>query len=634
MANSRIFAPTSKTGFFDRKEGDALLFVIAMSVYGLDLLLPAGRAIIVLLIIVIILAGRSRRPQRVIIWTAISLALTVSGYPIRHGMAMNYDYLVRRGICLLACIASAYVSLRNQWLQNARRDRTELLERAGAAIFVTDLQSRIISWSKGAELLYGWASNDVLGRKSSTIFGDDDSFTLHEANSALASAGKWHGNVYRKTSDGRRIFVLCNRTLQKNSAGEALAVLESNTDVTEHKVKEAEIRSSEEHFRGIFEMAGAAIWEEDYSDAKALLNTLKADGIADFGRYFYENPNQAKEILSTVRVIRLNVATTALLQAADPNALQNRRGAIILRGFDGSFSEFLAAAAEGRKTYAAEIILSTLRGETRNVLLSVTFEGWEGENATALLSAMDITERKNSEYTLVESKEKLSQVTRSAALGELTTLISRQIEKPIAQIIESGQLAVTCLRSETPPTQSIYEILRYIIQEARRCSGVVGDVRSFLKRNQKTGDKILIPEIINAALPLLERDFSGYNITMNVNVASGLPEIPGETGWLEYVILYMMLNRVQSLAKSSENNRILSLSVFQENGNIVIRFQGGPSVRGWTTMDFEEMPWDADHHAKNIGLTICRVSVEARGGHIVPSPASSRHNSIDVVLPI
>ena len=50
------------------------------------------------------------------------------------------------------------------------REQAEMLDQAREAIFVTDLSNRLTYWNAGAERLFGWPSDEVLGRTTDYIF--------------------------------------------------------------------------------------------------------------------------------------------------------------------------------------------------------------------------------------------------------------------------------------------------------------------------------------------------------------------------------------------------------------------------------------------------------------------------------
>jgi len=57
---------------------------------------------------------------------------------------------------------------------------------------------------------------------------------------------------------------------------------------------------SEEHFRNIFEGVGVSIWEEDFSEVKALIDSLATDGVQNFRRYCMEHPDVVERAVGLV----------------------------------------------------------------------------------------------------------------------------------------------------------------------------------------------------------------------------------------------------------------------------------------------------------------------------------------------
>src|SRR3712207_5839024 len=56
----------------------------------------------------------------------------------------------------------------------------------------------------------------------------------------------------------------------------------TDVDVTDRKRAEEELRESEKRYRYIFQTAGVSIWEEDFSQVKAAIDALRAQGVQDF----------------------------------------------------------------------------------------------------------------------------------------------------------------------------------------------------------------------------------------------------------------------------------------------------------------------------------------------------------------
>ncbi|MDQ3117365.1 MAG: PAS domain S-box protein [Verrucomicrobiota bacterium] len=114
------------------------------------------------------------------------------------------------------------------------REQAELLDLTDDAIIVRDLDDTIRFWNRGAQKLYGWSADEVLGRKTRD-FAYEDPPTFLAAKAMLVDRGQWSGEVQHLRRDGESITVLSRWTTVPARDGHAASVLVVNTDLTEQK---------------------------------------------------------------------------------------------------------------------------------------------------------------------------------------------------------------------------------------------------------------------------------------------------------------------------------------------------------------------------------------------------------------
>jgi PAS domain S-box-containing protein len=68
-----------------------------------------------------------------------------------------------------------------------------MLNQAQDAILVRDLGGGIRFWNRGAERLYGWRAEEVLGRPVSELLYGGDSSELDKAVETVVEKGEWRG---------------------------------------------------------------------------------------------------------------------------------------------------------------------------------------------------------------------------------------------------------------------------------------------------------------------------------------------------------------------------------------------------------------------------------------------------------
>ncbi len=118
------------------------------------------------------------------------------------------------------------------------RQQAALISTASDAIFVCDLNHRILFWNKGAERIYGWAVGEVLGRDLADILYDGDPAEINEGLRIVNETGVWLTEAKQKTREGRPIIIQRRWTLVRNEMDQPDYILMINTDITERKTAE------------------------------------------------------------------------------------------------------------------------------------------------------------------------------------------------------------------------------------------------------------------------------------------------------------------------------------------------------------------------------------------------------------
>ncbi|HEU4765876.1 MAG TPA: PAS domain S-box protein [Pyrinomonadaceae bacterium] len=134
-----------------------------------------------------------------------------------------------------------YVAIRSDITERKRaeeriRQQAALLDQAQDAILVRDLEQNILFWNKGAEKIYGWTAEEVVGKN---VF-KESSRQIDQARRAVIQNGKWQGEIHQTRRDGTDITMESRWTLVRDEKGEPNSILVINTDVTEKKRMEAQ----------------------------------------------------------------------------------------------------------------------------------------------------------------------------------------------------------------------------------------------------------------------------------------------------------------------------------------------------------------------------------------------------------
>ena len=135
------------------------------------------------------------------------------------------------------------------------RRSSQLLDLAYDAVTTWNVRTQLITfWNKGAEELYGWGSNEAIGRDAGELLHSELPESRDEILAVLRAVGRWEGEVVQTTRSGARLNVAVRWALQRDSAGWSEEVIEIGRDVTADKVAASELREA----RDVAEQASQA----------------------------------------------------------------------------------------------------------------------------------------------------------------------------------------------------------------------------------------------------------------------------------------------------------------------------------------------------------------------------------------
>ena len=150
------------------------------------------------------------------------------------------DYLEKGQIGALILSRSIRYAIERKRTEQIIRAQAALLDVATDAIFVRDLNSEILFWNKGAERLYGWKAEEVLGENASKLLYKKQQPKLKDAHKILAEKGEWQGELHQVTKGGKEVIVQSRWTLVRDEQEKPKSILVVNTDITQKKQLEAQ----------------------------------------------------------------------------------------------------------------------------------------------------------------------------------------------------------------------------------------------------------------------------------------------------------------------------------------------------------------------------------------------------------
>ncbi len=238
-------------------------------------------------------------------------------------------------------------------------------------------------------------------------------------------------------------------------------------------------------------------------------------------------------------------------------------------------------------------------------------------------------ELRQANETLRERQAELTHVTRVMTLGELTASIAHEVNQPLAAIVTNGNACLRWLAGATPNLAEARRAVERIITDGYRASEVIARIRALVKKTKARNDWVDLNEVIVEVLALAQSEARRNHVSLNRQLKNDLPRVRGDRVQLQQVVLNLIVNGLEAIAKNQDGARELSVSsAVDEANNVIVAVKD--SGEGLDSANLERV-FDAFYTTKpegmGMGLAISRTIIESHGGRLWATP-NSPHGAV------
>jgi C4-dicarboxylate-specific signal transduction histidine kinase len=230
-------------------------------------------------------------------------------------------------------------------------------------------------------------------------------------------------------------------------------------------------------------------------------------------------------------------------------------------------------------------------------------------------AVMDVTERRRAE----EERQALAHANRITTMGQLTASIAHEVNQPIAAARNNAASALRFLSRDPPDLQEVREALGCTVNDVDRAGDVIGGIRKLMtKAPAPRNDCLDINEAIREVIVLTRGEALKNGVSVQMQLAEGVPLIQGDRVQLQQVVLNLVLNAVEAMSSVDGARRELSISTGRRGRDeiVVAVRDSGPGI----DPEHLERVFDSFYTTKpsgmGLGLAICRSIVDAHAGRL------------------
>lgn len=387
-----------------------------------------------------------------------------------------------------------------------------LVESTDDGLFGQDAKGLITSWNRGAEKIFGYRADEVIGSSIMRLVPTSAQSFEREIQRKIV-AGEQVGNfeAVRRAKNGRQFPASITISPLKDRAGKVVGASKVLRDITDRKLAEDALRQSEWRLAGILRQSPAGIIQADAAGRMTLVN-----------RRWCEMLGYAEDELlgrSTVEVTHSSSRDATL--------------------------ETVRALREGAESAQLEKLFLRKDGSILTAQSNVTaMRSPQGEFLGLIAVIMDISDRKKFELELQIAKTEAE--TANLAKSDFLSNMSHELRSPLNAILGFAQLIDT---SSPPPTNSQKRAVEQILKAGWFLLKMINEILDLAQieagKLPVRMEAVSVGDIINECKDMVEAQAQSRDIRMTFKRPNLPTYVYADRTRLTQVLINLLTNAIK-----------------------------------------------------------------------------------------
>jgi PAS domain S-box-containing protein len=363
-----------------------------------------------------------------------------------------------------------------------------------------ELDGRVASWNRGAQRFKGYTEDEIIGQHFSRFYTEQDRATNLPARALRMAAeeGRFEQEGWRVRKDGSLMWAHVVIDPIHDDRGELIGYAKVTRDLSERKETQEALRRSEERFR------------------------LLVQGVQDYAIYMLDPHGQVANWNTGAH--RFKGYTEAEIIGQHFSRFytdEDRQSGLPWRALDtatreGRFEQEGWRVRKDGTRFWAHVVIDAIRGDN-------------GELIGFAKVTRDVTERRDAQQVLEDTRARFLQAQKMEAIGQLTGGVAHDFNNLLAVVLGNLGLA----RKHLPPNPKLKQLIDNSLQAAERGATLTKRMLAFARRQELEAGPVNVPELVRDMSELLQRSI-GPTIQINtqfplqlalaVNARDAMPE--------------------------------------------------------------------------------------------------------------
>jgi len=252
-----------------------------------------------------------------------------------------------------------------------------------------------------------------------------------------------------------------------------------------------------------------------------------------------------------------------------------------------------------------------------------------GKQTGWMSAILDVSEQRRIEELSRTSQDRLQATARLATVGEMASLLSHELNQPLAAISSYATGSLNLLQSAAADAQwpehsaDLQLAMRRIAEQAERAGKVIKSVHDFVRRRDQVREPIAPRALLDAVMPLVGLQARKLAVRVQMEVDDHCEPVLCDRTMVEQVLLNLARNgmqAMQSMDRARSSEKLLVLRVRPAASNAISRWvefaviDHGDGISEDVARQLFTPFFTTKAEGMGLGLSLCRTVIEQHGG--------------------